>query len=356
MALSSAMQKAASGRQSLQRRMSLESTSKPVSLTVDQENHNQTQTLPKSKVAENTSSRVKFADSVNLPNQQNGVGDMGNSSNIARPFVFEDFALGRLLGEGLFGNVYIARTKKEMKVVALKVLYKKRLEKEKVVAQLRREVEIHTRLRHENIVRMYSYFHDSDKVFLVLEYCPNGTLFDALKRAPEKRFDEPYAASVMRQLCSALSYCHQYQIVHRDIKPENILIGKNGEIKLADFGWAVANRSKVEKMSRKTLCGTVEYLAPEMLDNQAYDERVDAWMVGILLFEMLAGTPPFIGSEDCETCDNILSTELTVPSFVSKNATDLVRKLLAKNPDERMDVASVARHSWIREHEMGELV
>ena len=303
--------------------------------------------------ASDNRNKVTFSEVSNKPTRTSLTG---GKQVVNRSFVLEDFALGRELGEGLFGRVYLARTKSDLKVVALKVLYKESLEKENVVEQLRREVEIHTRLRHRNIVRMYSYFHDKTKVFLVLEYCPGGTLFDALRNAPNRRFDEPYAAGVMRQLCSALAFCHRFQIVHRDIKPENILIGENGEIKLADFGWAVANRSNEQKMSRRTLCGTVDYLPPEMVEDNPYDERVDAWMVGVLLYEALVGHPPFTGAQDCETWEKISSGEVSVPSFVSSNAADLITRLLTKNPETRMTVEEVAQHPWIREHEMSDMV
>ena len=148
--------------------------------------------------------------------------------------------------------------------MALKVCYKKILEQEQVTQQLRREVEIHSRLRHPNIIRLYSYFHDETRVYLVLEYAPGGTLFAALEAAPNKRFDEPKAASIMKQLCSALAHCHKFQVVHRDIKPENILIGKKGQIKLADFGWSVANKKHDQRMMRQTLCGTVGFLRTDL--------------------------------------------------------------------------------------------
>jgi serine/threonine protein kinase len=270
-------------------------------------------------------------------------------------FAFEDFELGRELGEGIFGHVYLARTKREQKIVALKVLYKRTLEKELVVEQLKREVEIHSRLKHDNIVRMYSYFHDSDKVYLVLEYCPGGTLYEALRKAPDNRFPEPKAASIIKQLASALAVCHQYQIVHRDIKPENILFGAKGEVKLADFGWAVANRS-TGKMSRKTMCGTVDYLAPEMVDGAEYDEKVDAWMMGVLMFEIVVGGSPFKGEAETETWDRIVSVEPDIPVFVSPQAADLLRGLLNKDPQQRMEVASVLKHAWVREGDMGDMV
>jgi aurora kinase A len=264
-----------------------------------------------------------------------------------RSWTLDDFEIGRPLGKGLFGNVYLARTKREKTVVALKVCYKKVLEQEQVTGQLRREVEIHSRLRHPNIVRLYSYFHDDTRVYLVLEYAAGGTLFAALEAAPNKRFEEPRAASVMKQLCAALALCHKLQVVHRDIKPENILVGRNGQIKLADFGWSVANKSRDKRMMRQTLCGTVDYLPPEMVEEMPYDERVDAWMAGVLLYEMLVGSAPFAAELPTDTYDKVAQCAYHVPPFVSGGAKSLLQGLLVKDPALRMSMDAVARHPWI---------
>jgi aurora kinase A len=275
-------------------------------------------------------------------------------------WTLEDFEISRPLGKGLFGSVYLARTKVEHCTLALKVCYKKVLEKENVVHQLRREVEIHTRLRHPNIIRLYGYFHDETRVYLVLEYAPGGSLFQALEASPMKRFDDVKAANIMKQLCSALSLCHQLQIIHRDIKPENILLGKNGQVKLADFGWAVANRvNSGTKMRRETMCGTVDYLPPEMIEETKYDESVDCWMVGVLLYEMLCGYAPFSSPVQnssssssggpCETYERVSNVEYTIPEWVSDGAKDLIQKLLRKNPSERLTMKEIGNHYWVQQ-------
>ena len=246
--------------------------------------------------------------------------------------------------------MYLARTKKDKAVVALKVCYKKILEQEQVTQQLRREVEIHSRLRHPNIIRLYSYFHDETRVYLVLEYAPGGTLFSALEASPNKRFEEPRAAVVLKQLCSALAHCHKYQIVHRDIKPENILLGKKGQIKLADFGWSVANKHRDQRMQRQTLCGTVDYLPPEMVEELPYDERVDAWMVGVLLYEMLVGGAPFAAEQPTETYERVSNLAYSVPSFVSPGARNLLSQLLVKDPEQRITMEAAGRHPWITQN------
>lgn len=263
--------------------------------------------------------------------------------------------------------MYMARTKKEKKIVALKVLYKKVLERESVTHQLKREVEIHSRIKHANVIRLYSYFHDETRVYLVLEYAPGGSLYSALEAAPGKKFEEPYAASIIKQLCSALALCHSFQVVHRDIKPENILLGKNNQIKLADFGWSVANTSKSTKMRRQTLCGTVDYLPPEMVEEATYDESVDAWMVGVLLYEMIVGKvrklklfiiiinkpknkAPFSSEQQSETYDKVSACVYDVPESVSPECKDLLNHLLVKNPESRMKVNQVLSHPWILQH------
>ena len=267
-------------------------------------------------------------------------------------WTLDDFEIGRPLGKGLFGSVYMARTKREHKIVALKVCYKKVLEKEGVTHQLRREVEIHARIRHPNVVRLFSYFHDETRVYLVLEYAPGGSLFSELERAPEKRFTEARAATVMKQLCAALATCHSLQVIHRDIKPENILLGRNGEVKLADFGWSVANWNRDgRRMMRQTLCGTVDYLPPEIVNEVPYEgEAVDAWMVGVLLYEMLVGAAPFASEASVETFDKVAQCSYEFPPHVSAGARSLISRLLVKEPDARMRVAEVGRDPWIVEH------
>jgi aurora kinase A len=352
MALSATMQRAVSNRQHLQTRLSLDSS---VAANTNDENVFSQSRLQTSRVQEMVKKFEKQHNS-NKPKEESTISLHVIPTNHPRSLQISDFEVGRVLGEGLFGRVYLARTKNEKKIMALKVLYKKTLEKENVVPQLKQEVEIHSRLKHPNIVRMYSYFHDHDRVYLLLEYCPDGSLFDALKSSPCKRFEESKAASIMRQICSALSLCHRYQIVHRDIKPENILIGKDGTVKLADFGWAVANRTTESKMRRTTLCGTVEYLAPEMVESLPYDERVDAWMVGVLLFEMLIGTPPFSATTAGDTYDKISNCALSIPDFVSDGARDLLSRLLVKDPELRFTVEQVATHPWIKDCALGDLV
>ncbi|NWI17492.1 AURKB kinase, partial [Crypturellus soui] len=154
-----------------------------------------------------------------------------------RTLTIEDFEVGRPLGKGKFGNVYLARERASRFIVALKVLFKSQIEKEGVEHQLRREIEIQSHLRHPNVLRLYNYFHDRKRVYLILEYAPRGELYKELQLC--HRFDEQRSATVMEELADALIYCHSKKVIHRDIKPENLLMGLKGELKIADFGWSV---------------------------------------------------------------------------------------------------------------------
>lgn len=170
-----------------------------------------------------------------------------------------NFDIGRPLGRGKFGNVYLAREKDTKFVVALKVLFKKQIQRDNVEHQVRREIEIQSHLRHPNILRLYGFFHDPARIYLILEFAPEGALYKELHGQPNKRFDEKRTAGYILSLADALSYLHERDVIHRDIKPENLLLGHKGVLKIADFGWSVHEPNS----SRTTLCGTVDYLPPE---------------------------------------------------------------------------------------------
>ncbi|XP_077539057.1 aurora kinase A-B-like [Haemaphysalis longicornis] len=220
-------------------------------------------------------------------------------------------------------------------------MFKSQLQKNNVEHQLRREVEIQSHLRHPNILCMYNWFHDETRVYLILEYAPQGELYKKLKKV--SRFTDKQAATYIYQLCNALKVCHENKVIHRDIKPENLLLGYNGEIKIADFGWSVHARSS----RRQTMCGTLDYLPPEMIESKVYDEKVDLWAVGILTYEFLVGNPPFESSTTRETYNRICQAVVHFPPHVGAEAKDLILKLLKKQPDERISLDQVLSHPWV---------
>eukprot|EP01114_Cavostelium_apophysatum_P013552 TRINITY_DN3306_c0_g1_i2.p1 TRINITY_DN3306_c0_g1~~TRINITY_DN3306_c0_g1_i2.p1 ORF type:complete len:439 (+),score=131.81 TRINITY_DN3306_c0_g1_i2:72-1388(+) len=256
----------------------------------------------------------------------------------------DDFEIGKPLGQGKFGNVYLAREKSSKFVCALKVLYKSQLQKNKVEHQLRREIEIQSHLRHPGILRLYGYFYDKTRVYLILEYAAKGEAYKELKKL--KKFDEKRAANYIGSLAGALRYCHSKHVIHRDIKPENLLLGLNGEIKIADFGWSV----HAPNSRRKTLCGTLDYLPPEMVEGLEHDAAVDLWSLGVLTYEFLVGNPPFEAKAAADTYKRIAKVDINYPSHVSEDARDLIGKLLVRDPEMRMSLDRVLEHKWIKMH------
>uniref|UniRef100_A0A8C6NIT4 non-specific serine/threonine protein kinase n=1 Tax=Nothobranchius furzeri TaxID=105023 RepID=A0A8C6NIT4_NOTFU len=265
-----------------------------------------------------------------------------SSSLPPKKISIEDFDIGRPLGKGKFGNVYLARVKKVEAIVALKVLFKSQMETEGVEHQLRREIEIQARLRHPNILRFYNYFHDRKRVFLVLEYAPRGEMYKELQKYG--RFDDQRTATYMEEIADALQYCHERKVIHRDIKPENLLLGFRGELKIADFGWSVHAPS----LRRRTMCGTLDYLPPEMVEGRIHSEKVDLWCIGVLCFECLVGHPPFETASHSETYKRITKVDLIFPNVVSDGAKDLISKLLRHNPKDRLPLKEVMDHPWVR--------
>lgn len=239
--------------------------------------------IPLSTVQSNQNS-IKNPNSFNIkpiskpPTEQQGAQSNNGSSN-GKVWSLVNFDIGRPLGRGKFGNVYLAREKDTKFVIALKVLFKKQIASQGIEHQVRREIEIQSHLRHPNILRMYGFFHDDQRIYLILEYAAGGTLFNALKK--EGKFEEKKTAKCIKSMISALIYLHGRNVIHRDIKPENLLLGHDDQLKIADFGWSVFEPNSL----RTTLCGTMDYLSPEMVQGKPHAKAVDIWSLGVLTYE-----------------------------------------------------------------------
>jgi aurora kinase len=301
-------------------------------------------TLP-SQAAQRSSAEARVSESD--PSSQSQ-----NPGQSAKTFHLGMFEIGKPLGKGKFGRVYLARERSTGFVCALKVLHKSELQQGRVEKQVRREIEIQSNLAHPNILRLYGHFHDSKRIFLILEFAGKGELYKHLRKA--QRFPEWQAAQYIAQMASALKYLHKKHVIHRDIKPENILVGLHGEIKISDFGWSV----HAPNNRRNTMCGTLDYLPPEMCRHQGgrdgkddnwYSEKIDLWSLGVLTYEFLVGEAPF---EDTPamTQRRIARGEMTIPPFISAEARDLIKRLLQLDPEKRLSLEEVEVHPWIIKH------
>ncbi|KAF2491145.1 serine/threonine-protein kinase [Lophium mytilinum] len=264
------------------------------------------------------------------------------------------FEIGRALGRGKFGRVYLARHRDSSFICALKVLTKAQIASEGDENLVRREIEIHSKLSHPGILKFYTWFYDATRVFLVLEYAPGGELFRKLQK--KGKFGEHEAAVYVAQVADALAYMHKKNIMHRDIKPENILLGFHGEIKLADFGYSVHSASNL----RSSLCGTIDYIPPEIArqlrkvrpgKEEFYNRNVDLWSLGVLAYELMTGKPPFEMPTREQTEKKILTGKVQRTGVeMSKEAKSFIRALLVLNPDERLPLDQVLEHPWIVMH------
>lgn len=260
---------------------------------------------------------------------------------------FSDFQILRTLGTGSFGRVHLVRSNHNGRFYTLKILSKRTIVKYKQVEHTNDERKILSVLAHPFIVKMWGTFQDAKHLFIVMDFVEGGELFSLLKRS--KRFPSPVAKFYAAEIILVLEYLHSNDIIYRDLKPENILLDRNGHIKVVDFGFA-----KYVPDVTYTLCGTPDYIAPEVINTKAYNKSVDWWSLGILIYEMLAGVTPFTASNPVKTYENILSAPLTFPNFFEENVINLLNGLINRDLSNRLGnlkggTQDVKNHPWFSE-------
>ena len=256
----------------------------------------------------------------------------------------------KLLGSGAFGEVWLAHHKDLDRDFAMKII-KKRKSKSNEEREILNEIEILKKLDHPKILKIIDFYSKLKKYYIITEYCPEGELFNEIIKVG--RFDEGQTAFIINQILKAISYCHRNQIIHRDIKPENIMITKrekNGclQVKLIDFGTA---KIFEKGQSENRYVGSSYYMAPEVLKRK-YDEKCDLWSIGVILYILLTGRPPFDGNDDEEILKNVEigvydKTSYPFPSL-SSYAKDLINKLLQYDAKKRISAEEALEHQWFK--------
>ncbi|KAF2265106.1 Pkinase-domain-containing protein [Lojkania enalia] len=277
---------------------------------------------------------------------------VGHSSSVLRQ---EDFELVKTLGTGTFARVWLVRLSEPQnnddrdKVFALKILRKVDVIRLKQVEHVRNERNVLAAVAgHPFITTMVASFQDHDSLYMLLDYCPGGEVFSYLRRA--RRFNEPTSQFYAAEIVLILEFLHEREgVAYRDLKPENILIDAEGHLKLVDFGFA----KKVENRETYTLCGTPEYLAPEVIRNTGHGTAVDWWAFGILVYEFLVGQPPFWDQNPMKIYEQIVEGRVRFPSAMSPEARDLISGLCTVDTSKRLGnikggAAAVKEHPWFR--------
>ena len=270
-----------------------------------------------------------------------------NNQNEVKKIGPSNFICLALLGQGSFGEVYLVQEKNTQNYFAMKVLDKKRIAKQNIFKYAMTERNVLSIINFPFIVKLNYAFQTKEKLFLLLDYCPGGDLSKQLQI--QTRFSEDKAKFYICEITLALGELHKKDIIFRDLKPDNIVIDREGHAMLTDFG--LSREGVNEKHIAKSFCGSIAYLAPEMLNRKGHGKAVDWYLLGVCFYEMLVGIPPYFSNNKDQIFKNIEKAELFIPNFVSKKAEIFLRDLLKKDPEHRLgskrDVEEIKEHPYM---------
>lgn len=244
----------------------------------------------------------------------------------------EDFEKIKLLGKGSFGIVLLVKLKKNEKYYAMKILGKSKVKKggQEIHAKVERDLIV--KINCPFIVNIKFALQDKENLYLITEYMQGSDMYYHIHK--EKQFSEEKAKFYAIEMILAIEFLQENNMLYRDLKPENIMIYKNGHIKLTDFG--LIKILEKEKEKAFTICGTPKFLAPEILTDDGYDKTVDWWSFGCVIYEMIIGSSPFLIPKGKLVSQSMYKQKINIPSSISKEATDLITKLLVVKPQKRL--------------------
>ncbi|XP_074952840.1 ribosomal protein S6 kinase alpha-3 isoform X1 [Phalacrocorax aristotelis] len=291
-------------------------------------------------------------DDINLQTEEGNIKEIAITHHVKEGHEKADpsqFELLKVLGQGSFGKVFLVKKisgSDARQLYAMKVLKKATLKvRDRVRTKMERDILVE--VNHPFIVKLHYAFQTEGKLYLILDFLRGGDLFTRLSK--EVMFTEDDVKFYLAELALALDHLHSLGIIYRDLKPENILLDEEGHIKLTDFG--LSKESIDHEKKAYSFCGTVEYMAPEVVNRRGHTQSADWWSFGVLMFEMLTGTLPFQGKDRKETMTMILKAKLGMPQFLSPEAQSLLRMLFKRNPANRLGagpdgVEEIKRHAF----------
>ncbi|KAH0627957.1 hypothetical protein JD844_008560 [Phrynosoma platyrhinos] len=261
---------------------------------------------------------------------------------ITDPTTGRRYCRGKVLGKGGFAKCYEMTDLTTNKVYAAKIIPHSRVAKPHQREKIDKEIELHRMLNHRHIVQFYHYFEDKENIYILLEYCSRRSMAHILKA--RKVLTAPEVRYYLRQIVSGLKYLHEQEILHRDLKLGNFFINDAMELKVGDFG--LAARLEPLEHRRRTICGTPNYLSPEVLNKQGHGCESDIWALGCVMYTMLLGRPPFETTNLKETYRCIREAKYSLPSSLLPPAKHLIATMLSKNPEDRPSLDDIVRHDF----------
>jgi len=263
----------------------------------------------------------------------------------------ENYEICKKIGKGGFSTVYLSINKSTKQNVAIKKLEVDNIFKLK--KNIKRELELHKKINHANIIKLYNVIYNTQEntIYMILEYCKYGDLSKFQKKRPMK---EKHVQKYMNQISNGIDYLYHHNIIHRDLKPQNLLINEVLNLKICDFGLAKENTFNL----KNTYCGSPMYMAPEILFYKQYSNKSDLWSIGIILYEMITGKPPYYVKNFYELTKKIKKT-IELPRkyklYISEDVIHLLNGLLKQNPNDRIEWKDFFDFKWITEFKIDEL-